>query len=182
MSHRVYIVITVCWTIKNKIHPLNTLEESLKSARDKHRHGVSGFPHRSDGDEDTPDSDIQGHSERVGWFKLCWNRNLINFRKKRAARRRRHSMYKMTKLGRLSPGVFKEYGRHTRIWNSDFDFFEKIFSKYFLTWRSRTPTIFYFSDLKKSKSEITKIIFLTSIFWSQKNNKKYEFDFAKSEK
>ena len=101
MSHRVYIVITVCWTIKNKIHPLNTLEESLKSARDKHRHWALRFPDQSDGDDDTPGLDVPGHSERVGWFKLCWNRNLINFRKKRAARRRRHSMYKMTKLGRL---------------------------------------------------------------------------------
>ena len=75
-----------------------------------------------------------------------------------------------------------EYGRHTRIWNSDFGFFEKIFSKYFLTSRSRTQILFYFSDFDISKSEIIKIIFLTSIFLSQKNKKKYEFDFAKSEK
>ena len=79
-------------------------------------------------------------------------------------------------------GVCNEYGRHTRIWNSDFVFVEKIFLKYFLSSRSRTHILFYFSDFEISKSEIIKIIFLTSIFLSQKNKKKYEFDLAKSEK
>ena len=90
--------------------------------------------------------------------------------------------YVMIQLRISLSGVRTKYGRHTRIWNSDFDSFEKIFWKYFLTWRSRTHIIFYFSDFEKSKSEIIKIIFLTSIFSSQKNKKKYEFDFAKSEK
>ena len=45
-------------------------EESLKSAREEHPHGALGFPDQSDGDDDTPDLDVPGHSERTGWFNL----------------------------------------------------------------------------------------------------------------
>ena len=58
--------------------------------------------------------------------------------------------------------------------------------KYFqnIFWLREVELIFffYFSDFEISKSEIIKIILLTSIFLSQKNKKKYEFDFVKSEK
>ena len=41
-------------------------KENIKSAQEELRFGAFGFPDRSDGDEDTPDSDVQGHYERTG--------------------------------------------------------------------------------------------------------------------
>ena len=51
-----------------KIKPTQVIpyKENIKSAQEELRFGAFGFPDRSDEDDGTPDSDVQGHSERTG--------------------------------------------------------------------------------------------------------------------